>query len=202
MDNNSVFDTTAKAHDAILDYANIAGAVPAALNEAGGRGIDVVVVAHKEHRSANLKLAALSVGAKGGAICGVNDAHLATIYGSSKIQELMNRFRCEDINRVVNASSAAETPLVVIPIRLNKPYQVSVIPNPAEMTNDTAEGFLLSSFMVEANARAVLETTASPPLLMRLIEDRSKAPNKSLRFSKSRVSLESRKFGAKASSID
>jgi hypothetical protein len=56
--------------------------------------------------------------------------------------------------------------------------------------------------MVAANARAVLETTASPPLLIRLIDDRSKVPKRSVRFSRSRVSLERRKFGAKASSID
>jgi hypothetical protein len=98
------------------------------------RGIGVVVVAHEEHQSTNLELAALSVGAQGGAICRVNDAHLTIIYGPSKIKELMNRLCCEDIYRVVNASSTAETPLVVIPRRLNKPYQVSVIPNPAEMT--------------------------------------------------------------------
>jgi uncharacterized protein YbcC (UPF0753/DUF2309 family) len=112
MNNDGVLDTTAKAHNTTLDDANIAGAVPAALNEAGGRGIRVVVVAHEEHRSANLELAALSVGAQGGAICGVNDAHLATIDGSSEIKEFVGRLLCEDINRIVNASSAAETPSV------------------------------------------------------------------------------------------
>jgi hypothetical protein len=114
----------------------------------------------------------------------------------------MDRLRCVDIYRIINASSAAEIPSVYMPTWFNEPYQVSVIPNPAEMTNDTAEGFLLSCFIIEANACAVLETTASPPLLIRLMEDRSKYPKRSARFSRSRVSLESRKFGAKASSID
>jgi hypothetical protein len=115
MDNEDVLDTTAKAHDAVLNDTYIAGAIPTALNEAGGRGIGVVEVADEEHRSANLELAALSVGAQGGAICRVNDAHLAAIDGTSKIKELVSRLRREDIYRVVYASGAAETPLVDTP---------------------------------------------------------------------------------------
>jgi hypothetical protein len=202
MDNDGVLDTTAKAHDTILDDANIAGAVPASLDKARGRSFDVVVVAYEEHRSTNLELTALPVGAQSGTICGVNDARLAAIYGTSEIKELVSRLSCEDVYRIINASSAADIPSVYILMWFNEPYQVSVIPNPAEMTNDTAEGLLLSCFIIATNACAVLEITASPPLLIRLMEDRLKHPKRSARFSRSRVSLESRKFGAKASSID
>lgn len=102
MNDESILDTTAEAHDTLLDDANIAGAVPAAFNEAGGRSLGVVVVAYEEHRSANLELAALPVRAKSDAICGVNDAHLATIDGTSEIKELVGRLSREDISRVVN----------------------------------------------------------------------------------------------------
>jgi hypothetical protein len=80
-------------------------------------------------------------------------------------------------------------------------YQVSVIPKPAEMTNE-ASPFFARLFRVLLNATAVLLTTASPPLLTRLREARLNVPKRSLRFSRSRVSLASKKLGANATSID
>jgi hypothetical protein len=203
MDDNSVLDTTTKAHDAVLDDAHIASAVPAVFDKARGSSLGVVVVANEDHRSANLKLAALTIWAQSGAIGGVDDAHLATIERTSEIKELVSGSSCKDIYRVINASSAVkQNQFRWSTTSSNYPYHVSVIPNPAAMTKDTAEGFLLNFFMVAAKACAVFETTASPPLLIRLMEDRSKVPYRSVRFSRSRVSLERRKFGAKASSMD
>jgi hypothetical protein len=149
-----------------------------------------------------LQLTALAVWAEGGAVSGVNDAHLTTVDGTSEIKELVRGCIRKDIYWVVNASSTVKSRQIEYSVSSNYPYQVSVIPNPAEMTKDTAEGSLLSLFIVAAKACAVLETTASPPLLTRLMEDRSNFPYRSERFSRSRVSLDNRKFGAKASSMD
>jgi hypothetical protein len=110
VNGEGVLDTAAGAHGTLLDDANIAGAVSAAFNEAGGRSLGVVVVAYEEHVSTNLELAALPVGAKSDTICGVNGAHLATIDGTSEIKELVNRLGREDISRVVNAPGAEKKP--------------------------------------------------------------------------------------------
>jgi hypothetical protein len=88
--------------------------------------------------------------------------------------------------------------------RMLSTYQVSVIPKPGEMTKDNLEGsrvrFLFLN--VATKALAVFETTASPPLFMCVIEERSKVPKTSVLFSKSWVSLTRRKLGAKVTLID
>jgi hypothetical protein len=149
-----------------------------------------------------LKLPTLAIWARSGAIDRVNNAHLATFNGASKIEELASRFGCKNIDRIIYASTAARVVTSDVSMLCKYSYQVSVIPNPAETMKDTAEGFLLSFFMVAAKVFAVFETTASPPLMIRLMEDRSKDPKRSVRFSRSRVSLASRKFGANARPMD
>jgi hypothetical protein len=121
---------------------------------------------------------------------------------ASKIKELASRFNCKNIDRIINASTATSLVTSDVSMLCKYSYQVSVIPNPAEIVKDTAEGFLLSFFMVAAKVFAVFETTDSPPLMIRLMEDRSKDPKRSVRFSRSRVSLANRKFGAKARLMD
>ena len=75
------------------------------------------------------------------------------------------------------------------------------MPKPAEMTNEAFPSFA-RFFKVRVNATAVPLTTASPPLLTRLREERSTFPKRSVRFSKSRVSLASKKLGANETSMD
>jgi hypothetical protein len=182
MDDDSVLDATDKAHRATLDDAYITSAVPTTLDKAGRRSLGVFVVAYKNHRSANLKLTALAICARSSAIDRVNDAHFATSNGTSKVKELASRFGCKNIDWIKNAATTARLVNSDVTMLYKDSYQVSVIPNPAETMKDTAEGFLLSFFMVAAKVCAVFETTASPPLVIRLMEDRSKDPKDQYAF--------------------